>query len=100
LFIGDVRRPKVYGSRAVLVNPIGNLVEDVAAEFPLPQVRRAAHLELAAVVGSAGGEDVPGIASLDDRGVVRFPEVAGKGERPGLLRMSAVCGGKTAKKEW
>jgi len=38
LFVGNVGSPEADSSRAVLVNPTGNLVENVSAELPCFQV--------------------------------------------------------------
>jgi hypothetical protein len=60
------------------MDPVGNGVEDVAAQLPMLEVLRAAHGELSAIGGLAGGEDVPGLALLDDRGIVGSGDISGE----------------------
>ena len=86
VLIRNVGSPQFDRAGAVHFDPVRNGGEDVAAELPGMQVGGAAKLELAAILRSAGGEDVPGIAGFDDGGVVRSPKVAGECERLRGLR--------------
>src|SRR6201989_1487370 len=72
------------------MDPVGNGIEDVAAELPMFQVLRAAHGELSAVGGFARGEDVPGFILFDDRGIVGPGDVSSQ-----RVDVRILCGGNT-----
>lgn len=62
----DVRRPQVLCARAFLLDPVGYVVKNVAAPFPLVQILRAADGNLSICLPPGGGaEQVPGLALLN-----------------------------------
>ena len=81
----DVWSPELFGAGALLLDPGGDVVEDLSAEAPHFEVIGAADGELAALFGFAGGEDVPVAAFTGDGGVVGADDVAGELECLGLL---------------
>ena len=71
LKVGDVRRPQLFCCGACLVNPGGNLVEDVAAQLPRQQIVRAANGKLSLAGVRGGSEDVVHVSLTDNRRIVR-----------------------------
>lgn len=88
---GDVGRPEIDGAGAAFVDPGGDRVKHVAAELPVKQIGRAADGKLAAIRGTAGGEDIVGTAVPSDRRVV------GEGDIPFDRQGVRLLGGESGR---
>jgi len=82
--IGDVRRPKLLRRRAFVADPVGDLFEYGTAKPPVMQVLGAPDRQFSLSHWAVGrSEQVPGIAVLGDRWIVRVFDVSFKRERFG-----------------
>src|ERR1700691_2319420 len=74
--VRDVWSPKLFGLGTLLLDPVGNLVKHIAAEFPDVQVLRTTDGKFSLADWAVGGaEQVPGVAILGDGRIVRVLDV-------------------------
>src|SRR5450432_929836 len=69
--VGKIGRPKLFGFWALLLDPFGKRVEDLAALLPFMQIFGAANGDFPFTLRTgASAEEVPSVAVFDDGRVV------------------------------
>ena len=68
--VRDIRGPEFPGFRALLFDPLRNLIEDKATQRPMVKIPRTSDRDLALLIRFCRGEQVPRIPILRDGRIV------------------------------
>jgi len=73
----NVGRPQFFGRGAFLLDPVRNVIKDVAAPLPYMKIRRAADRQFTVANRSIGSSEfVPSVAVFNERRIVDVFDIA------------------------